>query len=80
MGYQLLFSTKAIPVLVVLTAAVLAFLNAPRLYKFTRFYDPADPDPKPGTFDRINVIRAIRFFSGAMILLIVLALAAISFL
>ena len=77
MNYQTLLSPKAIPVLLILAGAILVFLYAPNLYKFTRFYDPADPNPEPGTFDRTNVIRAIRFFSGVLILLILVALVAI---
>lgn len=77
MGYQVLLTTKSIPVLIALALAVLAFVYAPNLYKFTRFYDPENPDPKPGTFDHANVTRTIRFLAGAMILLIVLLLAVV---
>ena len=69
MNLRVLLSVKAIPVLVILAIAIAVFANAPKLYKFTRFYDPSAPDPQPGTFDKANVVRAIRFFSGAMILL-----------
>jgi heme/copper-type cytochrome/quinol oxidase subunit 2 len=77
MGYRVLLTTKSIPILTVLVLAVLAFVYAPSLYKFTRFYDPENPDPKPGTFDHGNVTRTIRVLAGAMILIIVLLLAVV---
>jgi hypothetical protein len=77
MGYQVLLTAKSIPVLIMLALAILAFVYAPNFYKFTRFYDPQNPDPRPGTFDQANVTRTIRFLSGAMILLIAFVLLVV---